>query len=399
MLQSVRSFGLERLRAGGRLDAAHARHAAWAIELAEQVTPGLAHHEEATVAQLEHSLDDLRSAHRWMVSRSPHDAMRLIHALHPFALWHGRTEIFRWAEQLAETGCNSPLLASLHASVCAGAWMRGDLHAAERSARAALAAVTDVGSPAAGRAFEQAGEVALQRGDAETAVAMYDQAYRLRVLLGDHMQATWDLGSSALILHYTGDIDESDRRAAATATAADRLTSPSARSFAEFVLGELSAERDGQSARLHLERAVDLAQTVGNQFLAGLARVTLASLVPDGADDADAAAVDHYRVALAGWERTGAWFAQLVTLRSVVGLLISRRAFDRAATLYGVIDAARSTSPVYGADREKLERTRATLDHELGEARVDELAAVGRRLRRDEIVAFAADSLARVANA
>jgi tetratricopeptide (TPR) repeat protein len=274
------------------------------------------------------------------------------------------------------------------ASVCAGAWIRGDLRTADHAARAALAAVAKPASPLARPAFEQAGEIALQRGDADRAVAMYDRALHLSLLVDDHMQATWDLGSSALILAYTGQFAEADRRAAAATEISTRVTSPSARSFAAFVRGELAATRSAAKARAHLEEAIQLAESINNRFIAALARVTLASLEPEGGHELGAA-IDHYTSAVASWEHAGAWFAQLVTLRNVVGLLASNGALDDAATLYGaVIAGARTASPIYGTDRMKIERIRTTITRELGDDRATRLAEIGAGLTRPEVIAL-----------
>jgi tetratricopeptide (TPR) repeat protein len=388
MLQGVRAFGLDRLRATGELSAAQAAHSTWAVEVAEQAARDLADDEQSTVWRLVRCLDDLRAAHHWLVAFDADEAMRLIHALHPYAFWHGRTEVFRWAEVVAALDSTSPMRASVKASVCAGAWIRGDLRTADHAARAALAAVTEPASPMARRAFEQAGEVALQRGDADQAVAMYDRALHLSLLVDDHMQAIWDLGSSALVLGYTGQFAEADRRAALATEMTMQVTSPSARSFAAFVRGEIAATRDPADARAHLQEAIELAESIDNRFIAALGRVTLASLDPEGGHDLGAA-IEHYTSALASWDNAGAWFAQLVTLRNVVGLLASRGAVDDAATLYGaVIAGARTASPIYGADRLKIERTRTTIAHQLGEERAARLASIGASLSPQEVIAF-----------
>jgi predicted ATPase/DNA-binding SARP family transcriptional activator len=392
MLQGVRAFGLDRLRADAQLVATQARHAQWAVTLVEDAAQRLPHDELATVRCLERSFDDLRTAHHWLVAYDASKAMRLIDALHPYAFWHSRTEVFRWAEVATAVDCQSDLRASVTASVCAGAWLRGDLAGAERAARAALAAVTEPEAPWARRAYGQVAEIALLNGDAPRCVEMYDRAYQLDLQTDDIMQATWDLGSSALILHYTGRVAEANRRAAATVATAERIASPSARSFAAFVLGELAATCSPQQAKVHLERALHLADTVNNRFVAALARVTLASLVRDGEGDVGPTA-EHYKSALASWDHIGARCTQWVTIRNVVGLLTENAAFEQAATLYGAVIAAASASPLYGADRAKMDRVRATLDRELGTSKTTELAARGGQLTNDDIIAYTMESL------
>ena len=392
-LQSVRAYGLDRLRAASALPDAQAVHARWAVETAEDAEASMAEAEEATVRRIERCFDDLRAAYHWLVATDSHAAMRLIHALHPYAFWHGRTEVFHWADAVAALDCASPLRASVHASVCAGAWIRGDLRGAELAAQLAMACVSDPASPLDRRALEQAGEVALQRGDAARAVALYDQAHHLSLAVDDRMQATWDLGSSALILYYTGDLAAAERRAEATTAQSEVLASPSARAFAAFVNGELETVRSPAHARDHLNTAVELARSVGNEFIAGLARVTLAGLPPEGGDDVRAA-VRHYVAAVAGWAEIGAWFAQLVTLRNVAVLLTSHGAHEDAAVLYGAVTSgSRTSAPLYGADLTKLEEVRAALGLALGAHQVANLVSVGQRLAPSEVTTLALRAL------
>jgi hypothetical protein len=202
------------------------------------------------------------------------------------------------------------------------------------------------------------------------------------------MQATWDLGSSALTLYYTGQLAEADRRAAGAAANIELVASPSARSFAEFVLGELAATRNPAQAKAHLEQALRLAGSTDNHFIAALARVTLASLEHDDGRDHEAV-IQHYTSAVASWEHSGAWFAQLVTLRNIVGFLTSNGAVEDAATLCGaVIAGARTASPIYGADRTKIERTWITIEHALGDRHAADLASIGATLSPHEVIAF-----------
>ena len=217
---------------------------------------------------------------------------------------------------------------------------------------------------------------------------MYDRALHLSLLVDDHMQATWNLGSSALILGYTGRFAEADGRAAAATEISTHVASPSTRSFAAFVRGELAATRSPAQAK-GTPREGDRARRVDRQpFHRRPARVTLASLEPEGGHDLGAA-IEHYTSAVASWEHAGAWFAQLVTLRNVVGLLASNGAVDDAATLYGaVIAGARTASPIYGTDRMKIERIRTTIRRELGEDRATRLASIGAGLSPREVIAF-----------
>src|SRR5205807_4662766 len=138
---------------------------------------GLAGSDEGDWARLlDLYFDDLRAAHAWLVGHDVEGALRLADALHPYAFWHARFAVFRWAEVATASAPASALLPAVLASACAGAWMRGDLVAAEGAAQAAVSAARDVDPVAARRAVEQLGELALLRGNAARAQAMFADA-------------------------------------------------------------------------------------------------------------------------------------------------------------------------------------------------------------------------------
>jgi predicted ATPase/DNA-binding SARP family transcriptional activator len=399
LLHVIRSHGRERLRARGELAAAQARHARWAVELAEAANSEMAHNERASVHRLDEHFDDLRAAHHWLVAYEPDGAMRLVHALHQFAFMYGRAEVFRWAEVVVALDSHSPLRSSVAASVCAGAWLRGDLRAAEQAGQAAVNAALDLTVPSARRALEQLGELALLEGDGARAVDMYDQAYRLSIDAGDILQATWDLGSSALALVYSGHADEAHERATAAVEAAGRCASPTANAFAHFVLGELMASEQPAKARAELERSIQLSRSVGNHFIASMAEVALGSIAIDELEDV-ADAVAHYRAAISNWDRCGMWTPQWVTLRHIVILFVSAGAVEEAAVLYGAVAAAAAkASPIYGHDKTRLDAIHEKLEAQLGAQQLAELTERGRALNPNAVVQYTLEHLTDLAEA
>jgi ATP/maltotriose-dependent transcriptional regulator MalT len=278
-------------------------------------------------------------------------------------------------------------------SACTGAWIRGDLSAAGQAARAALTEAGDLTSTLSRRAVEQVAEVALLNGDTQRAVEMYDRAHQLSLEADDTLQAIWDLGSSALALCYSGQPESAGARADDTLALAQTVNNQSANAFAHFVLGELAAVQDPPRARALLEHAIALAASVENEFIAGLARVTLAGLAP--LSNANfASSIDQYRAAIICWDQRDAWNPIWVALRNIVGVLTTHGSFRDAALLYGaVLGAASTASPLYGADLIALERVRTTLDRELGVDQTGQLLADGEHLARPAVVAHALRSL------
>src|SRR3984893_14175360 len=67
LLETLRSYGLERLTEHGRLDAARERHARWAADLVARAERGLRGADEASwAASIGRHFSDLRAAHGWL---------------------------------------------------------------------------------------------------------------------------------------------------------------------------------------------------------------------------------------------------------------------------------------------------------------------------------------------
>ena len=150
LLQTLRSYGLERLAERGELDAAQGRHARWAADLVTQAARGQRGAGEAAwAARLEEHTGDLRAAHSWLTGQDTALSLRMTAELHWYALWRCQSEVFRWADvsAAAAAGSRSPYYPETLASAAFGAAYRGDLPAAGAAARAAFEAAWSPGWP------------------------------------------------------------------------------------------------------------------------------------------------------------------------------------------------------------------------------------------------------------
>ncbi|MFI5068244.1 MAG: hypothetical protein ACHP9Z_30270, partial [Streptosporangiales bacterium] len=87
LLETLRSYGLERLAEQGRLDAARARHARWAAHLVTRAERGLRGADEASwAASVERHFGDLRAAHSWLADTDPELGLQMAAQLHWYAL-------------------------------------------------------------------------------------------------------------------------------------------------------------------------------------------------------------------------------------------------------------------------------------------------------------------------
>ena len=115
LLETLRSYGLERLEVRGELDAAWSRRSSRAAELVTQAARGLRGSGEAEwAARLDRHFDDLRTAHSWLTGQDTELSLRMAAGLHWYALWRCQSEVFRWADVscAAAAGSHSPSLRS-----------------------------------------------------------------------------------------------------------------------------------------------------------------------------------------------------------------------------------------------------------------------------------------------
>ena len=395
LLETLRAFGSALLEQHGELDEQRARHADWARNLVAIAAPGLATDAEAQwSALIDRYLDELRSAHQWLVGSDSAKSLELVAGLHWYALWRLHAELWRWAEvaAAAASAAHPPLLDAVLAMAAFGAAYRGDFIAAGRFAQSAIDAATEPGSLGGRRAWAARNEVALLSGRVDEAVTGYREAFQRAVDAHDLVDAVWTQGSVCAGLAYGGRLPE----ALAEADTLQLLTadgSPSARAFAHWVLAEISLERDDVSAETNLARALELADHAGARLVATLARLTLATLYSRHRDPREA--LRYYERAIIDWQQAGAWTSQWVTLRTLVDLLTRVGADWDAAVLYAAVTTAQTGAPAFGGDAKLLTRVHEHLRAALGDERLVVAMDQGTAMSDDAVVAFALDAIER----
>jgi predicted ATPase/DNA-binding SARP family transcriptional activator len=397
-LETLRSYGLERLGERGELATARTRHARWAADLVTQAAAGLRGADEGRwAAALDLHLDDLRAAHSWLSGQDTRLSLRMTAELHWYALWRCQSEVFRWADvsAAAAAGSNSPFYPEALASAAFGAIYRGDLQAGDTAAQAALAAAHGQDPIATRRPLEALGDVAIFGGDHERAASLYRRAYDLSAGAGDYLDAAWDAASAAAALAYGNHPTQASRLAGQAQAAAAASGAPSALALAAWAMGEIAAITDPGQATEHLQRAAALAGTVGSRLVAGLAEVSLAGLHARHGDAATA--LGYFRQVIPQWRQAGAWTPQWVTIRTLIDLLIRVGACHDAATLYGAATSATTGAPPYGADADRMHKIAARLRDTLSAAEFRACVERGERLDSHQVIDLALDAIARAA--
>ena len=398
LLETLRSYGLERLAEQGRLDAARALHAHWAADLVARAERGLRGADEARwAASVERHFSDLRAAHSWLADADPELGLQMAAQLHWYALWRCHSEVYRWADASTArvAGSRSAFYPEALASAAFGALYRGDMQAAGAAARAAFDAARSLPPVSARRPLEALAEVATFRGELAAAVDLYARAYDLSIGHGDYLDAAWDAVGASAAYAYGGRVEEASRLADQARAAADRCGSPSALALVSWVSGEIAIGTSPGQARHHLQRAIALAESAGSRFVDGLSRVALATL--DARHGDATVALGHYEQAIREWQQAGAWTPMWVTIRTLVELLTQAGAYHDAAVLYGAVTSASNGAPPFGADADRLRQSAALLRRHLTDTEFGLRVRRGEQMDGSQVIHFALRAIARAA--
>lgn len=337
MLETLRSFALDRLVTAGEHTQAYERLLRWAVDLAGWIyATSLTDREAEADAALARELPSLRAA--WRLARQRHDldrAMALVSTLGPVAPWRELPEIWAWAEELVDdVPFDHPRAGTVLGAAATAAWIRGDLDSAEERARKGL----DVASDDEGRWYclQALSEAALFSGAHGAARDLAIEA------AGCCDRPSEGYGVAALAAAYGGEIDRARRLNAELAAMA---AFPSLRAFHSYVAGEIDNVAGlADRAESHYSRAVELARGSGASLVIGIASVGLLTL------RADAGRIDEvlggYRELIDYWERTGSWNHQWTTLRNLARLLASCDDQETALFLEAAADHAPDAPPV-----------------------------------------------------
>lgn len=358
---------------GAPSDADRARHATHHADVAAAADAAVrTSGEAAAVARLTSVVAELRAAHAWARTHDPAVAVRLSRAVHTTAVTTMDDEMLGWAALLGRDGVG---VSVAHAAVAARLLKAGELAAAAARAQDALATAEDdadrlhaldvlADAPIYDGRFDECRERAAALR--ELALHAHDPFY---VALAGSLQA--------LCSTYAGDAEAAHAEVAEhRGLLARRFADvpPSAHGWLTYAAGEADVERDPLAALGPLEEALRTADAVGNRYLGGVARVSLASVLARHGDPAHAART--YAEVLRWWLERGDRTHLVTALRNLVDLLVRTGAWVPAAELWAAV-AGPAVSPSFGPERERLDRARDAVADALGPERLDAALAAG----------------------
>jgi predicted ATPase/DNA-binding SARP family transcriptional activator len=392
MLETLRAFGRSLLAADPVAAALRARHAEWALRLAEEIRAARRGPDEVVLARrFDTHLAELRRAHAWLCDNGPMaDLLRLSVLFGELGFLRARLDLVRMAERslaaagvpepgvddFAPPGAAHPLVPRLLGLVAHSSWQRGDLAAAEARARQAIAAAEAAGDPAAAsEGYAALGSVAGFRGDL-VGQRRYDlRALELGRAAGDVEAQVMPLADLVLNAAYAGDDTAAGRYEAELVDLAARVGSASARAWTCYVCGERRAERGDPNAARYLTEAIAAAEEVDAAFVAGVARHTLLTSVARAAAGDPVAALPQFGPLLDHWHALGAWTQLWIAMRALTETLSRAGRHREVALLLGAERASSTAAPQYGTDSARTKLAEKAARRALGRGFADLLAA------------------------
>ena len=375
MLETIREYALERLKASGEAEAVRRQHAIFFLRFSEEAEPkirGAEHFLWRTRLEVEH--DNLRAALRWTLeSQEAEMGMQLAFSL--VAFWRASNqdrEGRNWCEQvLAQPGTRARTAARAMALLAAGAMTmyQGDLPQAQLLLEESIAIGREVGR-AAKRTLALAlallaygallqGHLGAARELAEEGVRLFrevGEAWGTALALNHLGRATLELGDPVAARPL---LEES--AALFRAGNMQRLALPL------NTLGRVALRQgDDTGARAYCEEALAVARATGDELFIAEALAELGTVALHVGDSGQATALYQQSLALI-WtrgyrERIAEDLAGLAAASSLLGQP------ERAARLFGAVEALREVSgirlsPLPRADYDRaVEGIRAHLD-------------------------------------
>jgi non-specific serine/threonine protein kinase len=356
LLEPVRQYGREQLRAAGEEAAVRRRHRDWCAALATaQAARWWGPAQREVLERLDAEHENLRAALAYC----------------------------REASQEAPAGL----------AICADTWFfwHAQRHASE--GRRWLADLLElVPEPTARRAAGLAalGTILMLQNDAVPAIPLLEEAEALARRLREDRTTAQVLGRLAMVAAARRDLD---RAAAATAEAVALARQVGHAETLATALSQAArvamGQRDIERAIVLYRECIDLCRDAGERWLRQRALLPLAVALSDLGEHAGSQRLGRESLRIArdlGDDRMMVW--------SIEGLAWSRAAEGRgedAATLLGAAAAVRGDEPAsqYGGDRERTERCRAAAVAAIGEAAFQRAWGRGAGLDRESALALA----------
>ncbi|MDZ7678726.1 MAG: BTAD domain-containing putative transcriptional regulator [Acidimicrobiales bacterium] len=396
LLETLRDHGVARLDARGELATWQRRHAEHFASLAEDAMVGLQGAEEGEwMRAIDVELANLRAAQAWAGTHGQVDlALRLPALLCDYAYYQLRDEVYGWVLRALELpgASQSPAWGAALVAAGVGCMQRGQLGKAHEHGERALAAASDEWVVL--RAVQLLAEISLYRGHLDETDRRGTQLVEAARSVDSAYYESLGQLYRVFAATYTGRADDAAAQLREGWQVVERARTPSLRAGYCYLEGEIRLDADPGAALAAFEQASEVAASVGNRFIEGVARVSIASLEARHGEPGEALAA--FSEIIAHWRSSGDWAHMWTTLRNLLVLLERVAANEPAAVLLGAVETAGTGALAFGTDAQRLETTASSLRESLGREAFAAAANRGRNMSDDEAVAYALDEIDRL---
>lgn len=412
MLETIRDYGLEKLRSSGEEKEARGRHAEFYLKLAEEAEPELTGRNVVSwIGRLEMDHDNLRSALLHYRSRNDVEReLRLAGALWKFWYNGHLAEGGRWLEDALSRADGASLEARAKATLGAGtmAWRQNDFPRAVSHCRKSLEMARALGDGATtAYSLVILGSVPNFQGDYPQAKQLFEQGLSLFRESGDRFGTALALLSLSQVFHHQGDCARALELLEEALGLLKSLYHAWGIAFALDIKGQvLRSLGKAEEARALLRESLAIRQDLGDKPGIAEAQAHLGQVAVDLGAHEDAAlalreSLAYFQEVGASWyvaavkealgrlalatgriEEAKALFRESFTVRQAVGdrrgmaeslaglarALVRVEELEHAAALYGAATRIRREvgAPVSKADAGAEEEMRSTLESRLG---------------------------------
>ncbi|HUS15619.1 MAG TPA: tetratricopeptide repeat protein [Chloroflexia bacterium] len=372
MLETIREYAMEQLRAGGEESALRHQHAVYYLTLVEEGSRELRGPQQAVwLARLEAEHDNLRAALRWAIAVGE-AAIALQLSNHLRWFWYLRDYLSEGRYWLAAALASapvqpSPARADALMSLGVLAERQGDHAEAVRVLDASLAIYRTLDDPdGVARVLNNLGGVALEHGEYEAASRHYDEALGIWRAQGNQLLAGMALHNLSIIAYSRSDFANALALCRECVRIMEAENKPAPMGRALTTMGEIyRLQGQYDEAARHYERSLAILQELGDKrgtssVLMNLGhvehhrgRLDRAESYIQQALELDAAAGDRAGVAL--------------DLAGLAGIAGTRGQGDRAARLFGAADTLRELLqiPFEAPDQAEYDQSLATVQAQM----------------------------------
>jgi predicted ATPase len=386
LLETIRRFCLRHLGEDEfALRESHADHFARKAE----VEGGrlLSDAEGEAILELSSAHDNLRGAMSWAMETGNTDsASRIVSALPDWGYWRSHNELGGWAQWVWEnTAPTHPLWQAICGSAARGAWVEGRFDDATRFGYAGADGAGTVVVLSA-HPDDVVADVALYRGDAQTALDHYASVAKEALERGDLTREVWALYYVAVTNAVLGRPAEAVAAAKRTLAGARDIGNPTTLVFALYANGLAVKHQLPAEATAMFEEAVAMADSVENDWFGGIALMELASVKANHGNMESA--FSDFAVVVDHWHRAGDATQLRHTWRYLVRALDDVGLRDAAAVLSGALLADTGSTLTHPHPQ-----VLKNLEEALGDAQFTRLTVRGSIMSVPELVSVSLDAI------